>query len=264
MTALSGTRDSGDSDSGTRRLEASRQSGEPLSREQVRFFRQTSYLRLVDAFGDRDVEVLTAELVTRFASAIGPVRRNSSGQVVRLSHAFERDPLFREVFTSPVVLAPLRSLLGPNVEFVLNRHNHVTVNDRESKSLRLHRDVLQWSRPIVSVMVYLEATSELNGCTHIIPSSHFLPFVGTPNNGGTWMDEHHVYSDLLGQALPVPMPAGGVLLFDGLAFHSSGFNSSPAPRFAMTGAYHSVDELLRPAPAMSVLVCGERLHRGDS
>jgi len=34
-----------------------------------------------------------------------------------------------------------------------------------------------------------------------------------PNNEGTWMDTHHAFTDLLDQAVAVPVPAGGMLAF---------------------------------------------------
>jgi phytanoyl-CoA hydroxylase len=166
------------------------------------------------------------------------------------------------MLTSPLVLDPLGSLLGPNIELVLNRHNHLTVSAAQTSSARLHRDVLQWSRPIVTVIAYLEKSDESSGCTHIIPTSHLLPFVGTPNNGGTWMDDHHVFAELMSQALPVPMEAGGILAFDGLAFHAAGHEAEKT-RLAVSGAFHSVDELKAMSdPDVSVLVAGEQLYRG--
>ena len=62
------------------------------------------------------------------------------------------------------------------LEFVLNRHNHIYLRDRgSSHSLELHRDVRHWSRTIVTVLVYLEDTNLENGCTRVVPGSHLLP-----------------------------------------------------------------------------------------
>lgn len=247
-------------------LEASQISPTLLTERQVLFFRQTGYFRSGQRFPEQDIVKIKNNLEETFAAAVEPVRRDSTGGVViRLSRLFERHRIFHEVFTSPLVLGPLQSLLGPNIEFVLNRHNHATINTPENKSSRLHRDVLQWSRPVVTAIVYLEDSSLDTGCTYIIPASHFLSFVGTPNNGGTWMDEHHIYSDLLNQALPIPVSAGGILFFDSLAFHAAGANRSNLSRMAISGAYHSVDELSfqKDDPNLA-LVLGERLYRGDS
>jgi phytanoyl-CoA hydroxylase len=237
-----------------------------LTDQQVRFFRDTGYLRFPQTLSQHEVMGVRAAVMEQLDRAVEPVRRDSAGRVVRLSRLSERGPIFRQTFASPRLLGPLASLLGPNIVFVRNRHNHATLTAALTKSARLHRDVLQWSRPIVTVLVYLDAATEQSGCTRIIPASHLLPFVGTPNNGGTWMDEHHVFADLLEQAIPVPMPAGGVLAVDGLAFHAAGHTTGSIPRVALTGAYRSVDELARDEPAdpnLEVLL-GENLYRGDS
>jgi hypothetical protein len=44
--------------------------------------------------------------------------------------------------------------LGPNIELVENRHNHLSIY-RAPGNDRLHRDVLQWSRSILTVLLYL-------------------------------------------------------------------------------------------------------------
>lgn len=236
-----------------------------LTERQILFFRQTGYFRSEHHFPEQDLVKIRDTLKEAFTEAVEPVRRDSTGQVIRLSRLYERHPIFSEVFASSLLLGPLQSLLGPNIEFVLNRHNHATINILGNKSSRLHRDVLQWSRPVVTAIVYLEDSTVDTGCTYIIPASHFLPFVGTPNNGGTWMDEHHIYSDLLNQALPVSVSSGGILFFDSLAFHAAGKNISEAPRIAISGAYHSVDELTTDKDDPNrVLVLGERLYRGGS
>ncbi len=66
--------------------------------------------------------------------------------------------IFRETIVCDEILDPLECLLGPNIEFMLNRHNHIYLRDRDSTaSLDLHRDCNQWSRPLLSVLLYLGA-----------------------------------------------------------------------------------------------------------
>ena len=198
------------------------------------------------------------------AAEIEPLRRNETNRVTTLDNILSRDPVFRKVFTSDLILGPLQSLLGPNIELVLNRHNHATFNRSGDSTTRLHRDVLQWSRAVVTAIVYLDPSTEETGCTHVVPGSQFLPFIGTPNNGGTWMDEHSAFSDLIDQAVPVPVSKGGVLLIDSLVFHAAGFNRTPCTRLSVCCAYHSVDELSGvESDPKKTLVCGERLYRGN-
>jgi len=184
---------------------------------------------------------------------------------VRISDLASRDPALLEEFSSPAIVDPLESLLGPNIDFIQNRHNHATVAVEPTYRSRLHRDILQWSRNIVSVIVYLDDCTETRAATRVIPGSHLVALVGTPNNGGTWMDEHDIYADLMAQCVPVPACAGDTLLLDGLVFHAGGLGSDKNPRRVITLAYTSVDELLQDGDLRSrVLVRGQRLYRGGS
>src|SRR5207248_208033 len=106
---------------------------------------------------------------------------------------------FREAMTSPLVLEPLACLLGPNIELVLNRHNHATLRLGGEGTSYFHRDVLQWSRPILTILYYLEETNLENGCTWIVPGTHLLP--GRTENS-LEKDAEVVRSGLLEQRLP--------------------------------------------------------------
>jgi hypothetical protein len=55
------------------------------------------------------------------------MRGSSSGRVVRISDLASRDPALLEEFSSPAIVDPLESLLGPDIDFIRNRHNHATV-----------------------------------------------------------------------------------------------------------------------------------------
>lgn len=235
-----------------------------LSHEQIRFFRDMGYLRLPTKIPLELVAEMRAVITRQADAKVAPLRTDANGQVVRLDQIFTRDSTFTMVFSSSIILDPLESLLGPNIELVLNRHNHATFNTRESTKFRLHRDVLQWSRTLVTAILYLDDATVETGCTHIIQGSHYLPFIGIPNNGGTWMDEHDVYNDLLKQALPVPMDSGGVLIFDSLVFHSVGENHSDHTRMSVCMGYHSADELsnVKDDPKR-ILVRGTRIYKGN-
>lgn len=113
------------------------------------------------------------------------------------------------------------------------------------------------------MIIYLDDCSDLRAATRVIPGSHLLPLVGTPNNGGTWMEEHSIYTDLIDQSVPIPASAGDILLLDGLTFHAGGLATGDNPRRVIALAYASVDELLEgEGPRSRVLIRGQRLYRG--
>src|SRR5436190_18585977 len=233
-----------------------------LSLEQINFFRKTGYLRLMECVPEDYQEKIRAFILQQVQNKIEPYRINSNGQIRRLDRLVDRDPIFLEVLRLPIILQPLESLLGPNIELTRFRHNHATLNYRGDIPFRLHRDILQWSRAIITAMIYLEETTLENGCTHIVPTSQELPFAGMApdGGGGNWADDHDPYYHVLNQALPVPMPKGGILLINSLAFHSVGVNSTANSRMSMTLAFHSVDELggIKDDPKR-ILLTGERI-----
>lgn len=241
-----------------------------LTHEQVRFFRDVGYYKLGGILEPVDISLLRNFVrAETTAKQQGRLIQESGSAAVKLYGLYDRNPgLIHSLLTKPALLEPLQSLLGPSVVFVKNRHNHATVNNAEAtkSEARLHRDILQPTRGLITAAVYLEDATVANGCTHVVPGSQNLPFVGVPqeNGGGTWMDEHDEYAGLGEQALPVPMAAGSVLLFDGLAFHSVGQNRGDGTRASITLGFRAVDELdFTPDDTRQILVSGEQLYRGN-
>ena len=200
---------------------------------------------------------------------IKPYKKDQSGQIVKMFNLFNRDKKFQETYTSPLLIEPLKNLIGPNIEFLLNRHNHASVIRKGNNKKRLHRDILNWTRPVVVALIYPQDADVSNGCTEIIPGSQHLPFVpprnsDLPKHAGTWLDEYEIYNNFDKQALPVLMKKGEILLFDALIFHTPGINMTDTTRYAITAAYHAVDELL-PVEYNKhrVLVSGKRVYCGN-
>ena len=238
-----------------------------LSHEQARHFRSQGYYRLLDVFNPRETAELRDFVLTeadrqkKLAAGIG-------GPAVKLYSLYDRNPaLMQSTITNPALIDALTSLLGPNITFVKNRHNHATVNDHRGEPAEgLHRDILQPTRGLITAAVYLQDATIQNGATRLIPGSHEFPYVGTPqaDGGGTWMNEHPEYDGLEDQAISVPMPEGSVLLFNGLVFHGVGTNSSGEPRISMTLGYRSADELdAAPDATRQIIVAGNHIYRGN-
>lgn len=232
----------------------------PLSPEQVFFFRHNGFIQLPGRLPAETVGQLKEAVWRHIREEIAPVARDRSGRVIRISDLWNRGPLFRETLAGPAVLDPLESLLGPNIELILNRHNHAYLRVAGDGAAYLHRDVLQWTRSIVSVIFYLEETTIENGCTRVTPGTHLLPGL---SSFSIEQDETLRNSGLLEQAVPVPMPAGGMLAIDSLVFHGPGPNRTEGTRMSLTAGYHSVDELSDAPNPKRVLVRGERPYHGN-
>lgn len=231
-----------------------------LTPEQVQFFRHNGFLKLPARLPQQFVASLKDLIWRRIREEVAPVVHDRQGRVVRLSNIWQRGDFFSEAITRPEVIDPLESLIGPNIELILNRHNHATLRLAEDGSSYLHRDVLQWCRTIVTVLFYLEETTVENGCTVVVPGSHLLPAASRLELGD---DPAMKASGILDQTVPVPMPAGGLLVIDSFLIHGPGENTTPHSRMSMTVGYHSVDELLGMENPRRVLIRGERPYLGN-
>lgn len=229
------------------------------------FFMQSGYVRLPEVLPEEIVRRLEETVDGLFAQPSEPYRVNDRGEVCRIEGLLDRSPVFREALQSSPVLPALHAVLGPNIEIALHRHNHVTLNRSGDVPFRLHRDVQQWSRPILDVFIYLEDADVSNGCTHVVPASHLLPYQGPQSHdgAGTWADEYAEFSHLIGQELPVPMPRGGVLLVNALTFHSVGHNYGSRSRRSLVFACHSCDDLISRDLTNHTLLAGTRVFRGN-
>ncbi len=227
-----------------------------LTPQEIQLFRHNGFIKFPTRLPMDQVEALKEAALKDMAEAVEPVARQD-GRIIRISAIWERGGIFRETITCDEILTPLQSLLGENIEYVLNRHNHIYLRDAgSSHSLALHRDVRHWSRTIATVLVYLEDTNLENGCTRVVPGSHHLPDFAD-------LKDDPLQEIAASQAIPLPMPAGGLLAIDSMIVHSAGVNHTDRTRMSMTLGYHTADELMFEESPRKVLVCGTRPYRGN-
>ena len=227
-----------------------------LTPQEIQLFRHNGFIKFPTQLSTDHVAALKAAALKDIAEGVEPVARQD-GRIIRISAVWERGGIFRETITCDEILNPLESLLGSDIEFILNRHNHIYLRDAGSMhSLALHRDVRHWSRTIATVLVYLEDTNLENGCTRVVPGSHHLPAFAD-------LKDNAVQEIATGQAIPLPMQAGGLLAIDSMIIHSTGINRTDGTRMSMTLGYHSADELTWEDNPRRVLVRGERPYRGN-
>lgn len=208
-------------------------------------FDLTGYLKLPGVLNNDLVDRMRGRIESDFSHAVGPLRVNGKGSIARLDRLLERDTVFLEALRAAALRPVLERLLGPTVEVVRHRHNQATRNLAGDIPFRLHRDIQQWTQPLVSVFFFLEDSTANNGCTTVVPGTHRLPYAGpqSGDGGGNWADEHDEYSGLIGQELPLEMSRGGVILLNSLAFHSVGRNQTDGSRLSCVFAVRAVDEL---------------------
>lgn len=214
----------------------------PANTSLARYFRLSGYFRIQDAIPQDQLLKIRED-----SKALINSEDNHTPTYTKIRLISETIPnAVQKIFESEKIIRAITSILGPNVVLIKNRHNHLSVLPPNIDVFRLHRDVLQWSNTILSLMIYLQDTNETDGATHILPGSQHLDFIqhsGRPGHGGTWMDEHPEFENLLDQAIPIPCKAGDALLVDGVAFHSPGTVVSDKHRMVLTFALRAIDEL---------------------
>jgi phytanoyl-CoA hydroxylase len=227
-----------------------------LTPEQQWLFRVAGFVRLPDRLPPETVRELREAIEDDIAAAREPLVRNAAGRIVRLSDALDRAPIFRQVATSPLILDPLEDLLGPNIELLRNRHNHLTLRLPDRRAEALHRDVPQWTRGLVTVLFFLEESTCEKGCTQLVPGSHLLPWAATPA-------EAIERGRLQDQVVRAEAPEGGLLAIDSLLWHGVGPNKTEQTRTTMTMGYHSVDDLATAEEPQCLLARGGRPYAGN-
>jgi len=91
----------------------------------------------------------------------------------------------------------------------------------------------------VKHQTFLMAVNDMdmsNGCLEVVPGSHKMTIPLAPNRciDPTWESQQ--------TWVPVPMPAGALLVFGSYLAHRSGPNSSPRPRYAIYATYNGISE----------------------
>ena len=227
-----------------------------LTPQEVQLFRHNGFIKFPKRLPGAQVAALKEAALRDIEKSVEPVARDN-GRIIRLSNLWGRGGIFQRTITCDEILDPLESLLGPNIEFLINRHNHFYLRDADSShSLTLHRDCQQWSRPIVTVLIYMEESNLETGCTRVVPGTHLVA-------GFTRHRDADIERIAYAQTIPLPMPPGGLLAIDGMLLHAAGINRSDRTRMSITLGYHSVNEFSSTLDPKCILVRGERIYGGN-
>lgn len=170
-----------------------------------------------------------------------------------------------QVLAGSALRSAVSGLLGDSWALVVNRHNHVVVDrGAGSRAVRVHRDLLHWSRNPVTLLVMLDCDeSDPAAWPSVLPGSHLWPVEGSPNGGGYWLDETP-QRELATQTLKVPLRPGDALFMDGMTYHSAGTGSVLAPRVMASLCLRPFDELTGEVGTNEEPVAGLPRYAGQS
>jgi ectoine hydroxylase-related dioxygenase (phytanoyl-CoA dioxygenase family) len=201
----------------------------------VRFANHQVHLQRMEAEGYTIVEdVLDADGLAAFREAIAPYLGSHRGRnafegrtTERVYTMVGRGRIFEAITSDVRLLGLLGTFLAPG--FLLSASHAICINPGEVAQ-GLHFDdsfypIPRPRRPIgMSVIGAIDAFTEQNGATRVIPGSHLW--------GGDWRERAAG-----ARTVPIVMPAGAIAIFQGTLVHGAGANDSDRPRLAYTSQY---------------------------
>jgi ectoine hydroxylase-related dioxygenase (phytanoyl-CoA dioxygenase family) len=144
-----------------------------------------------------------------------------------------RGKIFEHVTEDPRLLALLDRVLQPG--YLLTASQAICIHPGENAQ-GIHTDDGFYRQPrpraaiSYTVIVAVDAFTEANGATQVIPGSHLW---GDPGSAERPTD----MAELEKLLVPMEMPAGAALVFPGTLLHQGGANTTDKPRLAFTNKY---------------------------
>jgi len=159
----------------------------------------------------------------------------------------QRNPLFLELASNPIILDELEKSLGKDI--ALYENSLVFKPKEKNNAVPWHQDFINRSKEPIKFMAWiaLDDIRKENGAMKVIPGSHkkgFLPWHRV--KGAAYHDlvnEEFVEED---KAVYVELEAGDVLIFNQLLLHASDKVSSEKPRRAFRVSYQNMEKLNTP------------------
>jgi phytanoyl-CoA hydroxylase len=222
-----------------------------LSQNQIAAYRENGFLAIPD-FLDAD-ELATWRRVTDEAVAL------RIGNAQGLSNTGDEgfgDAFYRKVFTQCLRLADIHAgmreliydariaeMVGTlaGVDGIRVWHDQALFKPPYGNGTAWHLDTPYWSfhsRDALSIWIALDDATLENGCMWYVPGSHKTAAFDNVGIGQNMGDLFNIYPQWKTIApVPVPLPAGGAAIHNGLCAHGAGANMTNKPRRAMTCAF---------------------------
>ena len=245
----------------------------PMTDEDLWYFTHNGFYKVPELLPDDLIDRLNAATDRQIQIGEPPIVRENRdepitpGNIRRISKILDRDPVYLEAAQHPIILDALENILGPNIELVTNKHNHMMIRPGRSYPVPWHSGESPYSYLLVTASIFLEESNLENGCIRIVPGSHQRPFryQGREDPEERRPKGEFREVELYRRSLPVPMPRGGVLLFIDRCYHGSDINETDSSRRALTLAYrpHDVKNVIKHDPE-KILVRGERAYSGHT
>ena len=222
-------------------------------------------------------ELLSSEELAELRSALAEVLKESEGltentdkfsitrgddgnhYVRRIFSPIAHHKTFYDLVSNPKILDVVENLIGRDIQL---HHTKLNLKPPTAGEARFewHQDYPFFPHTnydLLAVMIYLDDSTEENGCLTIVPGSHkWGPRNHMFAKDGAFssqLEDKSVVEDP-GRWMKVPVPAGGMELHHCNMLHSSGPNRGTKPRSAIIIQYRAAD---------NVAVGGSNSHFGN-
>lgn len=245
-----------------------------LTAEQLEFYNQEGYLVLPNLLTDQElgpvreamqtkVEMIAQELFKDglitdlyenepFATRLARLFENLTGKdFLKYGRSWrDRFPGYFDLMANPKVLDVVESLIGPEIFANPVYNARPKVPGVAAGIVPWHQDKSYWAgakaSPVITVWIPLVDATFENGCLHVIPRTHKRRLLshrneGYSGTGYTQLAERHIKPHHQ-EVVPLPLAAGGAILFNDRLIHSSTANLSKQVRWSVDLRYQPVNQ----------------------
>lgn len=231
-----------------------------LTAAELQTYHEQGYVIIDNVLPPEDVTAINDE-IERLLPEHGDTQEHRPGWIFQLGL---RSELISSLARDERILSLIEDIVRPGI--AIHSAKLVSKEPQSDIVCHWHQDEAFYTRPNdpksfsetrMSIWVPLQDANEANGCMWIVPGSHRwgLQDYEIMDHGACvrrltpeeYANEH---------AIPVPLPAGSMLLFHGLLWHTSKGNSTDHVRRAFIVSYQEATsladvgqrKLIRPAP----------------
>lgn len=244
-----------------------------LTDDQIKFYDSEGYLVLEKLLTEADLAAVKAEMMTKvdqiadelYAAGLITDKCTASPFETRLAELFanltdedflrfgrswrDRMPGYFDIMANPKILDAVESLIGGEIFANPVYNTRPKVPNVAAGAVPWHQDKSYWpdanANPVITVWLPLVDANLGNGCLHIMPRTHRQKVLSWhkesySGTGYTELDVEHLETEK--QVVPLPIRAGGAILFNDRCIHMSTPNRSRHVRWSLDLRYQPTDQ----------------------
>jgi len=244
-----------------------------LTDAQIKFYDEEGYLVLENLLTEADLAAVKGAMMTKVDTiadalyAAGLITDKCADRpfAYRLAALFQdrtdqeflqfgrswrdRLPGYFDIMANPKILDAVESLIGGEIFANPVYNTRPKVPNVAAGAVPWHQDKSYWpdanANPVITVWLPLVDANLGNGCLHIMPRTHRQKVLSWHKENYTGTGYTEVDFDHLGPehtAVPLPIKAGGAILFNDRCIHMSTPNRSNQVRWSLDLRYQPTDQ----------------------